>query len=635
MITAPFIYVPVGIVLGDVGAMESIRRSIRLARARFRLAVVASLFSVVAQFILVFAASAGIDLVIRVLEPFRSELEQVDTTNAGGFLLVASGTTIGIFAYWTLTFTVSALTSGPQVVAFLGLTGYSRGLDGARDAAPGEPARPAPIWMTHPDARRRGDRGGGRGHRHRIGGELAHPSVEPELLEAVVVDAQVVGQLVDDRHPDLVGKVVGVGEVLLERDPEQADLVRERREVRAPGGPRRALVESVERIVPTEPGDLELLVGGVVLDDDRDLVERGPERGRDLVQGTLDEALEAVVRQPPAGEGGAGAAAAFGHDPRILGPMDLSADALAALAPAADLRRRAGRVRRRAGAGRADPLPRLGWPGPARRVRASSSSTAWPGRPGAGPRWPAGSAAPSGRSPSTCADTDCRTRRRPNTTPTTLADDVVAVAEGSGLLEAAAGRAARRVVLVGHGFGGMVAAWAAAELGDRCAGLVLVDGGWQDVALETGTTPAEFLRDLAEPPEVLSSIDAYLDDRRSWDVASWDADEERAARATVVEVPAGHVVPAIRPHALERSVEAIFEYRPLETLASLDMPIVALVAVDDEDRAKEAALAELDSARRSAGLAAVDVARFPDSGHNLPRYRPAALAGAILRLTGG
>lgn len=150
VITAPFIYVPVGIVLGDVGAMESIRRSIRLARARFRLAVVASLFSVVAQFILVFAASAGIDLVIRILEPFRSELEQVDTANAGGFLLVASGTTIGIFAYWTLTFTVSALTSGPQVVAFLGLTGYSRGLDGARDAAPGEPARPAPIWMTTP-----------------------------------------------------------------------------------------------------------------------------------------------------------------------------------------------------------------------------------------------------------------------------------------------------------------------------------------------------------------------------------------------------------------------------------------------------------------------------------------------------
>lgn len=150
VITAPFIYVPVGIVLGDVGAAESIRRSIRLARARFRLAVVASLFSVIAQFILVFAASAGIELVITALRPFGSELEAVDTTDAGGFLVVATGGLIAIFAYWTLTFTVSALTAAPQVVAFLGLTGYSRGLDGARDAAPGEPRRPAPVWMTSP-----------------------------------------------------------------------------------------------------------------------------------------------------------------------------------------------------------------------------------------------------------------------------------------------------------------------------------------------------------------------------------------------------------------------------------------------------------------------------------------------------
>jgi pimeloyl-ACP methyl ester carboxylesterase len=99
-----------------------------------------------------------------------------------------------------------------------------------------------------------------------------------------------------------------------------------------------------------------------------------------------------------------------------------------------------------------------------------------------------------------------------------------------------------------------------------------------------------------------------------------------------VEVPAGHVVPAIRPHALERSVEAIFTFRPFEALAALDVPVVALVAVDDEDRAKEAALAELGAARRAAGLPAPEVAWFPADGHNLPRYRPAELAGAILRL---
>ncbi|HEY7827285.1 MAG TPA: alpha/beta hydrolase, partial [Candidatus Limnocylindrales bacterium] len=83
-----------------------------------------------------------------------------------------------------------------------------------------------------------------------------------------------------------------------------------------------------------------------------------------------------------------------------------------------------------------------------------------------------------------------------------LAEDVIAVAEGSGLLA----EPADRVVLVGHGFGAMLAAWAAGRLGRRCAGLVLVDGGWQDLAAETGMTPDEWLRGLDEPPEVLRSM---------------------------------------------------------------------------------------------------------------------------------
>jgi pimeloyl-ACP methyl ester carboxylesterase len=208
--------------------------------------------------------------------------------------------------------------------------------------------------------------------------------------------------------------------------------------------------------------------------------------------------------------------------------------------------------------------------------------------------------------------------------PATLADDVVAVAEGSGLLEAAAGLAQRRVVLVGHGFGGMVAAWAAAELRDRCAGLVLVDGGWQDVALETGTTPAEFLRDLAEPPEVLSSIDAYLDDRRSWDVASWDADEERAARATVVEVPAGHVVPAIRPHALELR-RGDLQYRPLGAPRRSTCRSSRLSPSTTRTGPREAAWRNCSArSRRSCGRRR----GASDSGATC-RYRPATLAGAI------
>jgi hypothetical protein len=150
IVTAPFVYVVVGIVLGDVDATESIRRSMRLARARFRLAAIASIFAVVTQVLLIFAASSGFDLAVRALEPFHGELEQLDVTNLGGFVLVGTAGLIVLFAYWTLTFTVGALTSAPQVVSFLGLTGYSRGLDVARERPEGEPPLDRPAGISRP-----------------------------------------------------------------------------------------------------------------------------------------------------------------------------------------------------------------------------------------------------------------------------------------------------------------------------------------------------------------------------------------------------------------------------------------------------------------------------------------------------
>lgn len=207
-----------------------------------------------------------------------------------------------------------------------------------------------------------------------------------------------------------------------------------------------------------------------------------------------------------------------------------------------------------------------------------------------------------------------------------LADDLVAVAEGAGLLP----DAASRIVLAGHGYGATVAAWAAGRLDDRCAGLVLVDGGWQNVALETGMTPDEWLHELEEPPGIFASMAAYLADRRDFDPASWDADQEQAARTTVVEVPAGKVVPAVRPHALAGSVEAMFTYDPQATLARVRAPVTAVLARREDDAGRVARLAELDQARRSAGLSPIRIVDLAPAGHNLMRYRPAEVSAAIL-----
>ena len=212
--------------------------------------------------------------------------------------------------------------------------------------------------------------------------------------------------------------------------------------------------------------------------------------------------------------------------------------------------------------------------------------------------------------------------------PESLAEDVVAVAEGSGLLASPDDR----IIVAGHGFGATVGAWAAASLGARCAGIVLVDGGWVDLAASTGMEPGEFLRGLDEPSEILRSMTAFLADRRAFDPRTWDTDQERAARATVVETHAGRVVPTTRPHAVEGSVEAMFAYRPDVVLPSIEAPIAALVAADDEEGSAAAALETVGAALAAARRPPIAVMRFPDDGHNLLRYRPEAVAGAILTL---
>ena len=125
----------------------------------------------------------------------------------------------------------------------------------------------------------------------------------------------------------------------------------------------------------------------------------------------------------------------------------------------------------------------------------------------------AGGATPgAGRRPSsspTCAGRACRTPRWTGYDLDTLAADAVAVAEGPGCC------GERPIVVAGHGFGGdRRGSPRPRRSGERCAGLVLVDGGWERLESTTGVDVDEFLRGLDEPPEVLRSMDACLADRR-------------------------------------------------------------------------------------------------------------------------
>ncbi len=215
-----------------------------------------------------------------------------------------------------------------------------------------------------------------------------------------------------------------------------------------------------------------------------------------------------------------------------------------------------------------------------------------------------------------------------------LAMDVLTVMTGHGWGDAMDGPPA---VVAGHGFGAMIAATMAALRPASVAAIALVDGGWEDIAEATRASQSEFLAGLADPPEVMSSMDAFLADREAFDPATWDADQEAAARAQVDQKHAGHVGLVSRSAAVRGSVEAMYSYRPLEALTRAAVPMLVLVAeaatADDEDaRERDLALDDVVRARASVGLVAPRVVRYPGSGHNLMRYRPAEVASELRAL---
>ena len=122
-------------------------------------------------------------------------------------------------------------------------------------------------------------------------------------------------------------------------------------------------------------------------------------------------------------------------------------------------------------------------------------------------------------------------------------------------------------VIAGHGaLGADVAATAAVFQPESVAGLAFVDGGWEDLGSATGMSATEYVAAVAEPPEVLASMDAFLKDRRDFDPATWDADQERAARAQVDQKHAGHVAFVARAMVVKAVADALFTYRPEEVL---------------------------------------------------------------------
>jgi hypothetical protein len=151
LVGAPFAYLLTGVVLGDVDPFEATRRSFRVFRARRSAAVVVALFESIAQLLILFGVSAGLDIVLRVFSTLGLGVH----SGPAGIVLTTLMIVAGVFALGTLLFTVTAISIAPQVVMFVGLTQATMGLDrvrpgGDRDPDHQPPGRPRFRRFTRP-----------------------------------------------------------------------------------------------------------------------------------------------------------------------------------------------------------------------------------------------------------------------------------------------------------------------------------------------------------------------------------------------------------------------------------------------------------------------------------------------------
>jgi hypothetical protein len=151
LIQGPFIYAPTGIVLGGVGPVEALRRSVRVFRARKRVGLLLAILPTAFQLVLLLGLGAGLDVVVRIV----SALGLGTDSGTVGLAVLTVIIVAGVFAFGTLLFTASAIIVAPQVVMFVGLTRTIVGLEpvrpGGSHAAEGIGSRTHRFrWLTRP-----------------------------------------------------------------------------------------------------------------------------------------------------------------------------------------------------------------------------------------------------------------------------------------------------------------------------------------------------------------------------------------------------------------------------------------------------------------------------------------------------
>ena len=123
LVSLPFAYIGAAVVVGRAGPIEAIRVSVRLARQRWRLALVIGIVNTATSLLGAFAIGTGADILGRIAVGLGVGQEGSGLVGVVELALIVA---VGIAAIGSLSMTIAALSVAPQVVAYRGLGGPER-----------------------------------------------------------------------------------------------------------------------------------------------------------------------------------------------------------------------------------------------------------------------------------------------------------------------------------------------------------------------------------------------------------------------------------------------------------------------------------------------------------------------------
>lgn len=203
----------------------------------------------------------------------------------------------------------------------------------------------------------------------------------------------------------------------------------------------------------------------------------------------------------------------------------------------------------------------------------------------------------------------------------TLASDVSGLMDRLGM---------NRGAVLGHSWGGHVAAALAAYHPERVSSLVMIDGGFLDGRVSPDATWEGFSNRL-RPRDVSGTRPEFLERLRAQLADCWSDDLERIVQTMVYEDEAGQIHDILQPENQAQVIRTMWNYPPSAILPQVSCPTLIIPAGPAPNRAGTE-FARLRREMVEAAARAVKGCRvhwIPETIHDIGYHKPLELAGVI------